>query len=108
VPYPRYGETVEGVAAKIESLAEAIAGRATRADLLTLVSGGAARNALDCALWDLEAKIAGKRAWELAGIAAPQPAITAYTLSLGDPASMEAAARATGRAPRREGERRGV
>ncbi|WP_127078486.1 N-acetyl-D-Glu racemase DgcA [Rhodomicrobium lacus] len=99
VPYPRYGETVEGVAAKIESFGEAIAGGVTRAELLTLLPGGAARNALDCALWDLEAKLAGKRVWDLAGIAAPQPATTAYTLSLGDPASMEEAARAARHRP---------
>ncbi|MBT3069650.1 dipeptide epimerase [Rhodomicrobium sp. Az07] len=99
VPYPRYGEAVEGVAATIESLSNAIAGGATRADLQTLLPGGAARNALDCALWDLDAKLAGKRVWELAGIAAPGPATTAYTLSLGDPASMEAAARAASNRP---------
>ena len=54
---------------------------------------GAARNALDCALWDLEAKQTGKRVWELAGLAKPRPVLTCYTLSLGTPESMAEAAR---------------
>ncbi len=99
VPYPRYGETVEGVVARIESLADAISNGASRADLLRLLPAGAARNALDCALWDLEAKIAGKRTWELAGVAAPMAVTTAYTLSLGAPDAMEAAARAASQRP---------
>jgi len=91
VPYARYGET-------LDSVAEAIAGvpgeGLTRASLAEHLPAGAARNALDCALWDLEAKRAGCRAWELAGLAAPGPEITAYTLSLGEPAAMrEQAAR---------------
>jgi len=53
---------------------------------------GAARNAVDCALWDLEAKTAGKRVWELAGLPAPKPATCAYTLSLDTPEKMQAAA----------------
>jgi L-Ala-D/L-Glu epimerase len=99
VPYPRYGETVEGVAAQIEAAAPAISGGASRADLLTLMPAGAARNALDCALWDLEAKEAGARVWTFAGIPAPWPAVTAYTLSLGSPDSMEAAARQAAHRP---------
>src|SRR5271166_3356696 len=55
-PYQRYGETVEGVATTIESLADAIAGGASRTELFNLLQAGAARNALDCALWDFEAK----------------------------------------------------
>lgn len=94
VPYPRYGETVEGVAAAIASAAGAISEGATRLDLLTLLAEGAARNALDCALCDLEAKLCGKRVYELAGLPVPKPATTAYTLSLGAPGAMEAAARA--------------
>src|SRR3546814_15504760 len=66
----------------------------TREDLLDSMMEGAARNALDCALWDLEAKQAGKAVWQLAGLPAPQPLTTAYTVSLGDPAKMEADARA--------------
>ena len=99
VPYPRYGETVEGVAATIETLADAIAGGAGRADLLKLLPAGAARNAIDCALWDLEAKAAGKRAYDLAAVPAPLAVTTAYTLSLGAPEAMEAAARAASHRP---------
>lgn len=88
VPYARYGETLESVAAQIESLTPEI----TRADLQTALPAGAARNAVDCALWDLEAKQAGCRAWELAGLAAPGPEITAFTLSLDTPERMQAQA----------------
>ena len=85
VPYPRYGESVASVIAQIESLPP----RITRAELQEALPSGAARNAVDCALWDWEAKVAGKRVWELAGIPAPQPMITAYTLSLESPEQME-------------------
>ncbi|WP_187428169.1 L-Ala-D/L-Glu epimerase [Roseobacter fucihabitans] len=78
VPYARYDETLESVTAQIESLP----GDVTREALYGLLSAGAARNAVDCALWDLEAKRAGKRVWELAGLPAPKPEITAFTLSL--------------------------
>lgn len=88
VPYARYDETLESVAAQIAGLPEAFG----RADLPDLLPAGAARNAVDCALWDLEAKRAGKRAWELAGLAAPGPEITAYTLSLASPDEMRAEA----------------
>ncbi|ROU02528.1 N-acetyl-D-Glu racemase DgcA [Histidinibacterium lentulum] len=87
VPYARYGETPESVMAEIEKL-----GDVDRAGLQEALPGGAARNAVDCALWDAEAKAKGLRAWELAGIAAPGPVTTAYSLSLGEPAAMEAAA----------------
>ena len=88
VPYARYGESVESVTAQIEGLPEGV----SRTALQEALSPGAARNAVDCALWDLEAKAAGKPAWELAGLAAPGPEITAFTLSLDTPANMEAAA----------------
>ena len=84
VPYARYGETLESVTAEIESLP----GDVTRAALQDLLPGGAARNAEDCALWDLECKAAGKRAWALAGLRVPGPDITAYTLSLAEPEAM--------------------
>ncbi|NKW91326.1 dipeptide epimerase [Rhodobacteraceae bacterium R_SAG9] len=87
VPYARYGETLENVTQLIES----IKGPVTREGLYTLPAG-AARNALDCALWDLECKKVGKRAWELAGLPQPGPEITAYTLSLAEPAEMQAQA----------------
>lgn len=93
VPYARYGESVEGVVADIEAQADAVASGLTRAELSCRMRPGAARNAIDCALWDLESKRTGKRAWDLAGLAAPGAVITCYTLSLGTPSEMEAAAR---------------
>ncbi len=88
VPYARYGETLESVTAQIEGLQ----GNVTRKALYDLLPAGAARNAVDCALWDLQAKQAGKRVWQLAGLAAPGPEITAFTLSLAEPAQMQAQA----------------
>ncbi len=88
VPYARYDETLDSVMAEIEGLPADI----TRDALYDLLPAGAARNAVDCALWDLEAKRAGKRAWELAGLATPGPEITAYTLSLDTPEKMQAQA----------------
>ena len=100
VPYARYGETVEGVMAAIESLrGELEAGRLDRQALQQALPAGAARNALDCAFWDLEAKQAGKRVWELAGLPAPGPLTTAYTLSLDTPDKMGAAAAANAERP---------
>jgi L-alanine-DL-glutamate epimerase-like enolase superfamily enzyme len=90
LPYPRYGETVEGVMAQIESLADAVSGGLDRAALQEALPPGAARNAVDCALWDLEAKQAGKRAWELAGVPQPRPLDITYTISLGSPEEMAA------------------
>jgi L-alanine-DL-glutamate epimerase-like enolase superfamily enzyme len=88
VPYARYGETLESVTAEINGLS----GRLTREALYGLLPAGAARNAVDCALWDLEAKRSGKSAWELAGLAPLKPEITAYTLSLDTPEKMRAQA----------------
>ncbi|MEL6889419.1 MAG: N-acetyl-D-Glu racemase DgcA [Pseudomonadota bacterium] len=88
VPYARYGETLETVMAQIEALP----GDVARAALQDLLPPGAARNAVDCALWDLEAKRAGRPAWALAGLEAPRPEITAYTLSLDTPDAMRAQA----------------
>ena len=95
VPYARYGETLDSVVAQIESLPA----RFDRAALADLLPAGAARNAVDCALWDLEAKAAGQRAWRLAGLSAPGPAVTAYTLSLDTPDIMEAEARKNAHRP---------
>ena len=88
VPYARYGESLESVAEQIATLP----GGVTRAALQDLLPPGAARNAVDCALWDLEAKKAGKRVWQVAGLPAPGPLVTAYTLSLDTPDRMRAAA----------------
>ncbi|KFI24932.1 N-acetyl-D-Glu racemase DgcA [Paenirhodobacter enshiensis] len=85
VPYARYGESLESVTAQIEALPADI----TRAELQDALEPGAARNAVDCALWDLEAKAAGKRVWDLAGLSAPGPVTTAYTLSLDTPERMQ-------------------
>lgn len=98
VPYTRYGESMSGVLAAIEAKAGEIAAGAGRAELQHLLPAGAARNALDCALWDLEAKRAGKRVWELAGLSEPKSLVCTYTVSLGAPEAMaEAATRASRR-----------
>jgi L-alanine-DL-glutamate epimerase-like enolase superfamily enzyme len=86
------GETAETVVAAILAQADAIAAGASRADLLGLMPAGAARNALDAALWDLEAKQTGRRVWQMLGLPQPRPLLTAFTISLGDPATMAAAA----------------
>lgn len=99
VPYRRYGETMESVAAAIESVREAIEGRATRDDLQALLPAGAARNALDCALWDLDAKRTGQGVAGQICTEAPAPLVTAYTLSLGTPEAMAAQARANAQRP---------
>ncbi len=99
VPYARYGETVEGVVAAIEGLAGAVADGLDRDRLQAALPAGAARNAVDCALWDLEAKITGTPVWQRAGLAAPAPLTTAYTLSLDTPQAMASAARENGHRP---------
>ncbi|WP_281016053.1 MULTISPECIES: N-acetyl-D-Glu racemase DgcA [unclassified Minwuia] len=94
VPYRRYGETFEKVEKQISEAQKAIEGGADRHALLELMIAGAARNAVDCALWDLEAKLAGKPVHELAGLPAPGPVTTAFTVTLDDPEKMaEVAAR---------------
>ncbi|MEQ8584701.1 MAG: N-acetyl-D-Glu racemase DgcA [Thalassobaculaceae bacterium] len=101
VPYARYGETVESVIGQIQGVAEAVAGGADREALLSLLPAGAARNAVDCALWDLEAKMRGQPAWQIAGLAAaPQPVTTVYTLSVDSPDAMGEAARENAHRPR--------
>lgn len=94
VPYARYGETVEGVADSLRALASAVAAGLDRAGLQDRLPPGAARNALDCAFWDLAAKASGRRVADLAGLPAPGPVTTAYTLSLDAPDAMAAAATA--------------
>lgn len=98
VPYARYGETIEGVMTDIEARRDEIAAGLDRESLRAAMPAGAARNAIDCALVDLEAKLANRRAAEILGLAEPGPFITAYTLSLGEPDAMrEAAAKSAGR-----------
>lgn len=88
VPYARYGETLESVAAQIAGLPSDV----TRDTLQALLPPGAARNAVDCALWDWQAKRDGRQVWDLAGLPEPGPLITAFTLSLDTPERMRAAA----------------
>ena len=88
VPYARYGETMDSVAAQIEGLPESI----SRQDLQDALPPGAARNAVDCALWDWMAKRDGARVHQLAGLPPPEPVVTAFTLSLDTPDAMRASA----------------
>jgi L-alanine-DL-glutamate epimerase-like enolase superfamily enzyme len=94
-PYARYGETVEGVLAAIAAVGDV----QSRAELIERMPAGAARNALDCALWDWEAKRAGTSAASLAGLAALRPVTTAYTISLGPAEEMAAKAAAAASMP---------
>ncbi|WPE20421.1 N-acetyl-D-Glu racemase DgcA [Shinella zoogloeoides] len=89
VPYARYGESVAGVLDAIEAMRGAIEDGMGREDLARAMPAGAARNALDCALWDLEAKLSGVPTWQVIDTAAPQKLVTAYTLSLGEPEAMQ-------------------
>lgn len=99
VPYRRYGETVEGVLAAIREIAPAIEAGMTREALRKVMPAGAARNAVDCALWDLEARISGTPAWRKVCAGEPYPLITAYTLSLAGPSAMAAQAQANAHRP---------
>ena len=99
VPYPRYGETVGGVMETIEGLRDTLEEGLTREELREQLPAGAARNAVDCALWDLECKRAGRRIWELRDLSEPEPVTTAFTISLGTPEEMRAAARAAAGRP---------
>jgi len=89
VPYARYGESVAGVLDAIEAMRGAIEDGMGREDLARAMPAGAARNALDCALWDLEAKLSGVPTWQVIDTTAPQKLVTTYTLSLGEPGAMQ-------------------
>jgi L-Ala-D/L-Glu epimerase len=91
VPYPRYGETPEATLAAVQAMREPLSSGLDRRILQAAMPPGAARNALDCALIDLEAKSCRQRVWNLLGRPAPRPCITAYTISLGTPDAMAAA-----------------
>ncbi|AGC46901.1 mandelate racemase/muconate lactonizing enzyme family protein [Myxococcus stipitatus DSM 14675] len=99
VPYARYGETVDGVLRALEAARPRIEAGLGRDGVPEVLEPRAARNALDCALWDLEAKKAGKPVWELLGMAAPGPLVTAYTLSLDTVEAMGAAAKKSAHRP---------
>ncbi len=88
VPYTRYGESVAGVAAQIAKAARALGARLSRTTLAEALEPGAARNALDCALWDHKAKVTGVRVHALAGLNPPEPVLSAYTIGLGPPEEM--------------------
>lgn len=93
VPYARYEETIEAALADLETSRGRIEAGCVRRDVPGILKLHAAQNALDCALWDLEAKLTGTPVWKLAGLSKqPEPVITAYTLSLDTPEKMAAAA----------------
>jgi L-alanine-DL-glutamate epimerase-like enolase superfamily enzyme len=98
-PYARYGESPDSVAAALKAMQEAVAAGLTRQALQALMPAGAARNALDCAFWDLEAKTAERSVWQLAGLPPPHPLTTAYTISLGTPEAMAQACKAAAGRP---------
>jgi len=91
-PYARYGETPESVMAAIEAIRQDLQEGLERDELSNYLEPGAARNAIDCALWDLAAKSVGQPVWKLAGLPPPQPLITAYTLSVDSPENLAATA----------------
>jgi L-alanine-DL-glutamate epimerase-like enolase superfamily enzyme len=92
VPYPRYGESVAGVLDQIREIVPALKEQPNRSALQEMLPPGAARNALDCALWDLDAKASGRRAWDLAGVDMPPRLTCAFTLGLSDPETMHRSA----------------
>lgn len=92
VPYARYGESVESVTAAIEAMRGPLGNGLSRVSLQRIMPPGAARNALDCAFWDFEAKRCGRSAAELAGLPALRALTTAFTISLAEPDAMAAAA----------------
>ena len=99
VPNARYGESVDRVIREIASVREPVEGGCGRGALQALLPAGAARNALDCALWDLQAKTKGMPAFRSAGLQRLDPVKTAYTISLGSPDEMAEAARTAARRP---------
>lgn len=100
VPCGRYGESVASTIAAVESIRESMKEGMTRQELQTALPAGAARNAVDCALWDLEAKLTGSSVWRLVGLESPPPAVlTAVTISVDTPEAMAAAAVNYGQAP---------
>jgi L-alanine-DL-glutamate epimerase-like enolase superfamily enzyme len=98
-PYPRYGETPQSVLAEIEAARDFVEGGGDQDTLQTTMRPGAARNAVDCAMWDLKAKRMRARVHEIIGVTRLQPLKTAYTLSLAEPAAMAEQARANARRP---------
>src|SRR5436853_5043352 len=97
VPISRYHQTIASVLGQIESVRSEK--NLDRHRIQELLPAGAARNALDCAFWDLEAKVSGKRVWELANIPMVPEIETSFTISLDTPAAMAAAAKSSAAAP---------
>lgn len=91
-PYARYGEDVDSVRKQVTAIGPKLMAGMDRTGLQTAMPAGAARNGLDCAFWDWEAKASGKRVWELAGLPQPHPEVTVFTLSMEDPEVMQAKA----------------
>ncbi len=98
-PIPRYGDTVESCVAQIQGLASQVSDGLSRRDLLQALPPGAARNALDCALWDLEARLAGRAVSDIIGRSSRGTVTTALTVGLGAPEEMGAAAAALANHP---------
>lgn len=99
VPYPRYGETIDGALAAIDSVALLVKAGMPRSELVRVMAPGAARNAIDNALWDLEARLAGTSVAALAGVADPAPVASAITIGIDAPDAMAAAAARHARVP---------
>jgi len=95
-PYARYNETTETVTAQIENIRDVIESGLSLEALQSYLPAGAARNAVDCALWDLHCKMTSQTIWDVINHAAPQPQPTAYTLSVDHPSAMAKAAREAG------------
>ncbi|MFC3023500.1 N-acetyl-D-Glu racemase DgcA [Vibrio zhugei] len=91
VPYARYGESIASVREQIESVISELEKGLTREQLQARLPSGAARNAVDCALWDLECKLSQQSVWDILSLS-PEPVVTAFTLSLDTPEKMEMAA----------------
>ncbi|MCT2558913.1 dipeptide epimerase [Tsuneonella sp. YG55] len=99
VPYPRYGESAESALAEIAAARDLVEAGATRTQLLTAMRAGAARNAIDCALWDLEAKTTGRSVAAMIGAPSPAPVTTALTVGIDTPEDMARAAAAISAVP---------
>ncbi len=99
VPYPRYGESVDAVVAQLETVADGFEAGMPDEAVVAMLPAGAARNALDCALWDLRARETGRGVAEMTGLALPGRLACAVTVSLDEPEAMAAAARAIADAP---------
>ena len=99
VPYPRYGESIDGALADISAVRGAIEDGATRMELQQLMPAGAARNAVDCALWDLEARLERRAVTDILGLPPVEPTPTAMTVSLDTPEAMATAARRLANVP---------